>query len=773
MFALSNLVVVDASETIAGQYCGRLLAMFGADVRLIEPEGGSALRCAHPRSEVWGDSWLFFHLNLDKTPEVLDWRTQDGWEAFCTRAAAAQIVLIPQGMDTDTLRTRAPHTVFCEIGDFDERGPYAGWKGSEIVFQALAGTMYRNGAVGREPLFGVGHRTSYMTGIATYCAALAALNRAGGDLIKISVHTTAAASSYQVANQFLQNGSWDLRDGPLQVAELVLPCNNGWVVVFIHALKWSEYCGYFSLEAIETDPRFATDHVARIQHLDEVIAATARVSRLRDAKQVMADLQAMGIPAMLAFKPGDLDRSEHFRQRDYWQQVDTDEGPRRAMGPVWRMGTSQWRCGTPRSTEDQPPAPKGDGKDAPLTGIRILDLTTAWAGPMSSRILTALGADVVHVESAGRLDMARGNPLGDHPARYVDAEPGAHPYERTVFFNAQNLHKKSLAIDIKRPGGREALRAVAAECDVVLGNFSPGALARMGLAYEDLKTLNPRLNYLEMPACGTWGPMAPFTGLGPNMEFAAGMSAFIGYDDDRPYSTGPAYMDPIGGLNGAAAILTALHQRRVTGQGQYIELSQVEGGMSVIGELILDSLERGEDPVPTGNDLPGVPLHDAFRCRGHESWLAIVCRNAEDLDILTQQMASDGFSLDRDALKHSVAEWTATREKHGLAARLQAAGVAAAPVMHGKDVALDAHLHAIGFFDRISHPDFGPQYYQGLPFRFQDAPLPNLSHAPLLGQHSAEILSEWAGLTTEEIQSLHDVGAVGFSTDEPFAAMRG
>ncbi|WP_370206851.1 CaiB/BaiF CoA-transferase family protein [Pararhodobacter marinus] len=533
---------------------------------------------------------------------------------------------------------------------------------------------------------------------------------------------------------------------------------------------------HFGLSALQTDPRFAHDHVARIEHLDEIIAATAPVSRERDATGVMADLQALGIPAMLAFQPSHLADSEHLRQRAYWQEVATDAGPRRAMGPVWRMGASDWRCGGPRTAEaptPHPTTPARENQGAPLSGIRVLDLTTAWAGPMASRLLTALGAEVVHVESAGRLDMARGSPQGDHPARYVDVEPGTRPYERTIFFNAQNLHKKSLAIDIKRPGGREALRSVALACDVVLGNFSPGALARMGLDYADLSQSNPRLVYLEMPACGTWGPMAPFTGLGPNMEFAAGMSAFIGYGDGRPYPTGPAYMDPIGGLNGAAAILTALHQRRAMGRGQYIELSQVEGGMSVIGELILESLERGADPQPRGNDLSGYTLHETFRCRGHEAWVAIACRDAADLSRLEAVMAADGATLDRTALKASVGSWTVGQEKHALAARLQEAGLAAAPVMHGKDVALDAHLHAIGFFERIDHPDFGPQYYQGLPFRYQNAPLPCLTHAPLLGQHSAEILSQWAGLKDDEIQGLHDAGAVGLATDDPFAAMRG
>jgi crotonobetainyl-CoA:carnitine CoA-transferase CaiB-like acyl-CoA transferase len=778
MLALEELIVLDLSESVAGQYCSRLMAGFGANVTLVEPVGGSSLRKAHPVSKEWGDSILFFHLNLDKTALELDWESPDGFAQLRTMAAGAQVVLIPQGMQTDRLRAAAPGTVFCEIGAFDERGPYAGWRGGEMVFQALAGTMYRNGEVGREPLFGVGHRVSCMTGVAAYSAILSALRRGGGELVRMSVHTTAAACSYQIANQYLQNGTFDVRGGPLQVAELVVPCEGGWVVIFIHDRRWRDFCDYFGLDALRDDARFADSHVNRIQHLDEIIAATSEVSATRDAVAVMNEMQALGIPTMLAFQPSDLDASEHLRLREFWRSVAMDGGRRRVTGPICRMANGDWRTEAPcrpangAGQAGVPASPSPEKEGAPLAGIKVLDLTTAWAGPMAARVLAALGAEVIHVESVARMDLARANPLGDHPARYVGKELGDKPYNRSIFFNAQNLHKKSLSIDIKKEGGGAALKAVAEHVDVVLGNFSPGALARMGLVYEELKESNPGLVYLEMPACGTWGPMASFTGLGPNMEFAAGMAAFVGYGDGRPYPTGPAYMDPIGGFNGAAAILTALLQRATTGKGQYVELSQVEGGIPHIGELVLDCLERGEDPRPQGNDLPDKRLHDTFRCKGHEAWIAIVCDDDADLERLADAMARDGATLDPAALKRTVGEWTADQDKQALAARLQDAGVAAAPVNHGKDVALDPHLDAIGFFDEIDHPEVGLQRYQGLPFRFADAPLPQLTHAPLLGQDTAEILARLAGFSAEKIAALHEAGTISFASDDPLAAYR-
>ena len=215
----------------------------------------------------------------------------------------------------------------------------------------------------------------------------------------------------------------------------------------------------------------------------------------------------------------------------------------------------------------------------PLAGVRVMDMTTAWAGPFAGRVLAYLGAEVIHVESATRLDLWRGAGHGLDPVRYPDLDPGERPYNRTVLFNSQNLNKLSFTVDVKKPGGRDVLLKLAAVSDVVLSNFTPGTLARMGLGYEHLKEVKPDIIVLEMPAFGNTGPMAHHGALGPGMEFSSGMSAFVGYDGGSPMPTGPAYLDPIGGYNAAAAILTALVHRQATGQGQYIEMSQVEAAI--------------------------------------------------------------------------------------------------------------------------------------------------------------------------------------------------
>ena len=416
--------------------------------------------------------------------------------------------------------------------------------------------------------------------------------------------------------------------------------------------------------------------------------------------------------------------------------------------------------------------------DGPLAGIRVLDVTTAWAGPFVGRVLAALGADVVHVEAAKRMDLWRGGLTGENPRRYPDAQLGERPYDRTVLFNSQNLNKRSLCIDIKKPGGQQALAAAAREVDVIVSNFTPGTLARMGLDYEILSKSNPGLILVEMPAFGISGPMAKLTALGPSMEFSSGMSAFIGYADGAPTPTGPAYLDPIGGYNGAAAILTALHERGTTGRGQYVEVSQVEAAMPLIGGLVLACLENDEPPTPNGNRLPGYIIHDAFRCSGRENWVAIAIDTAVQWDALAALMNRadlrnpdlDPSTLspeESDRLHATVAAWTPNHDKLWVATRLQQLGIAAAPVSNGRDVALDPHLHATGFFEDITHPEAGTRPYQGLPFRFAVTRLPKLGPAPMLGEHTDEILREWAGLSDDVIAELRRNGTTSNNPHEP------
>ncbi len=408
----------------------------------------------------------------------------------------------------------------------------------------------------------------------------------------------------------------------------------------------------------------------------------------------------------------------------------------------------------------------------PLSGVRVMDMTTAWAGPFAGRVLAYLGAEVIHIESATHLDLWRGAGHGLDPVRYPDLDPGERPYNRTILFNSQNLNKLSLTVDVKKPGGRDALLRLAAVSDVVLSNFTPGTLARMGVGYEQLKEAKPDIIVLEMPAFGNNGPMAHHGALGPGMEFSSGMSAFVGYEGGGPMPTGPAYLDPIAGYNAAAAILTALVHRQATGQGQYIEMSQVEAAMPFIGELILNSIETGASPSLHGNRVADAAPHDAYPSLGQDAWVAIRVANDAEWRTLAEMIGAPQLGSDpryataharwshQDELREPISNWTRQLTKQQVAEQLQAAGIAAAPVQNGREIAEDGYLAARGFFNTLNHPEAGTRTYQGMPFKFSLTPAGQYRAAPCLGEHTNLILQDILRMTDDEIEALWAAGTI-------------
>jgi crotonobetainyl-CoA:carnitine CoA-transferase CaiB-like acyl-CoA transferase len=407
----------------------------------------------------------------------------------------------------------------------------------------------------------------------------------------------------------------------------------------------------------------------------------------------------------------------------------------------------------------------------PLSGLRVLEISTAWAGPMLGRILRNFGADVVKIESLDAIDNWRGAVKGDDRIRYPDGEPGERPYNRSAWFNTQNLGKRSLGLNLKAPDARPAIEAMVHSTDIVVSNFAAGALQRMELGYEQLRRLRDDVILLEMVVTGEGGPLADTRGVGPTMEALAGMTVLTGYGDGVPQRTGPAYVDPIGALNGAMAVLLAVHHRARTGEGQRIELAQRESLMHWYGERLLLAAEEGREPSPQGNATSWAAPHDAYRARGDDEWVAIAVFGEAEWQALCQVMDQPGLAQDpRFAsaagrignaveLRKVVESWTCGRDKHEAAALLQHHGVCAAPVCCGRDAFSDPQLLATGFLFEVSHPEAGRHRYNSLPFRFQGACDEARGPAPLLGQHTDELLREWGGLDEDAIAHLHRTGA--------------
>ena len=269
--------------------------------------------------------------------------------------------------------------------------------------------------------------------------------------------------------------------------------------------------------------------------------------------------------------------------------------------------------------------------EGPLRGIRILDLTHVWAGPLATRVLADLGATVVKVEgpmSRGPREYRGGLPIGG----WLGGKPPAEPWNVNAVFVKLQRNKQSLAIDLKTDAGRDAFLELVAVADVVMENFSARAMPALGLDYARLAAANPRIIYVSMPGFGNSGPYRDRVAFGPSVEPMSGLTTVMGYGRGEPRNTAMALMDPITGVSATAAVVNALRRRERTGKGAHVEMSLHEGGVAFSGPWLIDVQLPGYagDIAPLGNRHPDMAPHGVYRCAGDDAWVAIACRDDAD-----------------------------------------------------------------------------------------------------------------------------------------------
>ncbi len=813
--ALRGIRVLDLSDSIAGQFCCRMMADFGAQVTLVEPPAGSPIRSMLPVDPARDGvgSQLFFHLNLGKGSVVVDRGTEQGRAKLLELAKGADAIVVGVDADRDALREANPDSVVALVSDFGDDGPYRHWRGSEMIFQALSGMMNENGTAGREPLYGVGHRAQYAAGVGAYLSVLAALyarkSVGQGQQVALDVAMNTASMAPPATVEYVYSGMQEAR-GENRRPFMVVKCSDGWVSVWVHPYAWAAFCNAANIPELETDSRFAKPK-ERVENWEALTVFAQERVRGMSGDELLERLLAGRVAGAKAYTPTQLwNGTPHLRERLYWQAVPTHSGSRPILGEPFRMSRtpSRVRQGAPRLGEHGLPAlakkasagaaattgpvasaattaataagASGVGAGTlgsspasargPLAGLRVLDLTTAWAGPMTGRILAFLGAEVIKVESASSPDIWRMHNTVYQPRRYPDGQPGERPFNRCASFNSSNHNKLGLSIDIKHPKGLAAMHRLAATVDAVICNFTAGTLSRMGLGYEALKRINRDIIVLEMPGFGNSGSLAKAAANGTTMEMAAGMCAMIGYPDGAPTTTGQFYPDPMGGYNGAAAVMTALMHRQATGEGQYIEMSQVEASMQFIGEELLHAIATGQDPQPQGNRVRWAAPHDAYAANGDDQWVAIAIGSDEEWRTFCAITGNEALAEDRrfssfearwrhqDLLREPISQWTRQRAKADIANTLQAAGIRAAPVNRPSDVIDSPYLAARGAFVTLTHPEAGTHAYMTLPFRLSATPGAQHRASPCFGADNRKVLTELAGLSDREVDELEAEG---------------
>jgi len=400
----------------------------------------------------------------------------------------------------------------------------------------------------------------------------------------------------------------------------------------------------------------------------------------------------------------------------------------------------------------------------PLEGYRVIDFGTAWAGPQVAQILSDFGAEVIKIESRARMDGLRmGRPIVSD--KVAAGDQGQEP-ELQPLFHALNRGKLSVTLDYKNPKGRELLLKLAAKSDVVTENYSPGVLDRAGLGYNDLKEVKRDIVMLSLSAAGATGPLSDVVAYAPTMMALGGMMGLTGYENERVLMPWSGYGDANAALHGVFAIMAALRYRNQTGKGQHIDLSEVDACASLLGYPIMDYVMNGRVARPQGNHSMLMAPHNIYRCQGDDAWVAIaVASDAEFRGLCgvigRPELAKDPRFGDaylriqnHAALDDAVAAWTKAREPRDAADTLQAAGVAAEPVMNIQDNYFDPHLQERKSFVEIEHSVIGAITLPAVPWRLSETPGRIRRPAPTLGQHNEHVCRDVLGLSADEFQAL-------------------
>ena len=676
--ALSDLRVLELATHVAGPFCGKLFADYGADVIKVEsPAGGDETRRMGPfLPGLQSDetSGLFLYLNSGKRGLTLDFESAADRDFLSWLIKTSDVViegastakLDALGLAFPDLEGLRPGIILTSLSDFGRSGPWCDHQATGIIHYAASGLASVNGTSDREPLKHPGYQAYYQSGIAAFAATLSALHHrdltGSGQRVELSALEVATSMVAPYLAAYAYTGDSPVRppprDSPRPPASTSLfPCMDGYVSFSPRGdPTWQAIWEFLGDLGPLDDPRFATMDGRRKNS-----AAMNEILTPYLAKYTMAELfHALGplrvLVGMTLDVPGLL-KDPHLADRGFFTtQHHPVAGDVVMPGPPFKMSATpaSSRRSAPtlgqhneelrteaqisesrRMQVDPVPDPLPSNDRLPLEDVRAVVLTQAWSGAFATQLLADMGADVIQIEAPGRLDPWRGS-LGGQEVR-SDGETIHRPYNQRPSYNSVNRNKKAIALDLSDPEGRKIFFHLVKISDVVAENFASGVVGNLGIDYEDLRKVNPSIVMLRMPAFGCYGPYAGYSGNGGSTEPMTGMSHLLGYEGGPPMNSGVMYPDPIAGMMGFSGVLVALHHRARTGRGQLIDLSQQETLIACLGDQILEHTLSGKSPTRQGNRDAWMAPHGFYRCEDDE-WVAIAVRSDDDWQSLGQAM---------------------------------------------------------------------------------------------------------------------------------------
>ncbi len=784
--ALAGIRVAELGEGAGLAYAGKLFADLGAQVAKLEAEAGDPLRRLPPLVEVapgQHESGWFAWLNTNKrsltaTPERIAAILAASDVLLDGRPVAEQL---SPATGHAVLRAAHPNLHIISLSWFGLSGPYRDHAATDSTMRALAGLVKNTGPVER-PAMMPDYQGFAPQGLTAFTAACAALwSGSAGRLFEISAHdANAVISEYQAVITF-SPGPPEQRRGinrwhptfPMGC----YPCKEGWLgITVLTPDQWRNWCAMLGTDDLAEEPRFATSP-QRLEAADELESLYRPILLTRTAREWFEEGLRRRIPLVMVPSMADL-LAEPVHQG------------RGAFGTV-KIGSASFQAPViPQRLNDTPPAPGGTSPRAgadnamplpeprarvaapapanlPLAGLRIVDMAMGWAGPLTTRQMADLGAEVIKIEGRAYPDWWRGHDYSDQSIK-------DHVYETRLNFNALNRNKHGITLDLTRPEGADLARKLVMTADAVVENYSQGVLPKLGLDYPNLVKIKPDLVMVTMPAYAAGTAWAETRAYGSTLEQGSGLPSITGEEGWPPTMNHVAGGDPNGGFNAAAALIAALLHRKRTGQGQLIDLSQVECMLPLAASGIIAQSTTGQPPRRWGNRHPLFVPHGAFRCRGADAWLVVAITSdtafrrlchiigRPDLGDDPTLATAEGRRVREAELEAAITNWTETQLPDDAMAELQVKGIAAGVARGFNELITgETHLLARGFWQQIDRPILGRHWQPTPTFRENARPYAIRSPAPTLGQYTRDVLSRILGLSNSELDRLESDRIIG------------
>lgn len=775
MKALRGVRVVEWATEITGPYCTKLFADLGAEVIKIEDPDGDPFRCRAFGDRSDGDA-LFKFLNAGKR-SVVGTSLAD-LEALIVSADVFVDSLGPGALNREALLRSAPHLVIVALSAYGLTGPYRYRPSTEFTIQAESGTLALRGRPDQPPIQAGGRVFEWVMASYAAVAALGALRRVqlggAGEIVDCSLLETCHLSASGFADLYHELAGRPPLTLPARQVEIpsIEPTADGWVGFNTNTRQQFEsfLAMLGRLDLLDDDPAWALA-TTRWERREEWNQIVREWTTRRSTDEIVALASDLRIPVSPVNNGQTVLDHPQFAARGVWGTY-ADGSFIHPLAPYRINGRRPApTAGAPPLGEMAKVDPHSRIRTAsdrepglPLEGVRILDATAWWAGPSSTHILAALGAEVIHLEST------------KHPdgARMAAAAFANQPqwWERSGMYLATNTNKRGLTLDLSSPEGRELFFRLITRSDILVENFSPRVFDNFAITWEAVREQNPRIVMVRMPAFGLDGPWRNNVGFAQTMEQMTGMAWVTGHEYDQPrIPRGPC--DPLAGMHSAFAMLAGLRRRDETGQGSFIEVSMVESALNAAAEQVVEFTAYGNLISRLGNRSRDAAPQGLYQCAGTERWLAISVATDEQWRLLKSALSEPDWANDpslnthegrvraHDLIDKHLEEWAGHHDSSTAAELLVEYGVPAADLADARIGSMHPQLAARGFFEGLDHPIVGRHHVPAIPFKYRSVDKWYRSAAPTLGQHNASILGDLLGHDDASIAPLIEKGVIG------------